>query len=79
MNDDDEPNEEVRGDQLPEDLDVTAYVGPYVFPDIKRRRIAGTIYLVLGAIVGWAAVASDNPSVSGSWKSRIAASKVFSC
>ncbi len=53
---DDEPG----GDALPEDLDVTAYAGPYVFPDIKRRRIAGTIYLVLGAIVGWAAVASDN-------------------
>ena len=34
------------GDELPEDLDVTAYVGPYVFPDIKRRRIAGTIYPV---------------------------------
>ena len=29
------------GDALPEDLDVTAYVGPYVFPDIRRRRIAG--------------------------------------
>ncbi len=28
------------GDELPEDLDVTAYVGPYVFPDIRRRRIA---------------------------------------
>jgi hypothetical protein len=53
---DDEPG----GDELPEDLDVTAYVGPYVFPDIKRRRIAGAIYLVLGAIVGWAAVASAN-------------------
>ena len=29
------------GDALPEDLDVTAYVGPYLFPDIRRRRIAG--------------------------------------
>jgi hypothetical protein len=48
------------GDQLPEDLDVTAYVGPYVFPDIKRRRIAGAIYLVLGACSLWAALATDN-------------------
>ena len=49
-----------EGDRLPEDLDVTAYVGPYVFPDIKRRRIAGTIYFVLGALVLWSALASDN-------------------
>jgi hypothetical protein len=48
------------GDELPEDLDVTAYVGPYVFPDIKRRRIAGAIYVVLGVLVGAAALASDN-------------------
>jgi hypothetical protein len=48
------------GDELPEDLDVTAYVGPYVFPDIKRRRIAGTIYLVLGVVVVWVALATDN-------------------
>jgi hypothetical protein len=57
----DDPNEdEHEGDQLPEDLDVTAYVGPYVFPDIKRRRIAGTIYIVLAAPVLWAGVAADN-------------------
>ncbi len=36
-------------DALPEDLDVTQYVGPYTFPDIARRRIAGTIYLILAA------------------------------
>jgi hypothetical protein len=48
------------GDELPEDLDVTAYVGPYVFPDIKRRRIAGGIYVVLGALALWAGLASDN-------------------
>ncbi len=52
-------DEPVR-DQLPEDLDVTAYVGPYVFPDIKRRRIAGTIYLVIAALALWAALASGN-------------------
>jgi hypothetical protein len=51
---------ESGGDQLPEDLDVTAFVGPYVFPDIKRRRIAGTIYLVLAALALWAGLASSN-------------------
>ncbi len=53
-------NGEEPADELPEDLDVTAYVGPYVFPDIKRRRIAGTIYLVVGASVLWVALATDN-------------------
>ena len=38
------------GDELPEELDVTAYVGPYVFPDIRRRRIAGACYAVIGAV-----------------------------
>jgi hypothetical protein len=57
----DTPNDEdPTGDQLPEDLDVTAYVGPYVFPDIKRRRIAGTIYFVLAALTLWAGIASSN-------------------
>jgi hypothetical protein len=54
------PNEAYSGDQLPEDLDVTAYVGPYVFPDIKRRRIAGAIYLGLGVLVVVVALAADN-------------------
>lgn len=60
---DDEANDtepEPEGDRLPEDLDVTAYVGPYVFPDIRRRRIGGTIYLVLGAFSLWAALATGN-------------------
>lgn len=37
-------------DALPEDLDVTAFVGPYTFPDIARRRIAGTLYLIVAAV-----------------------------
>jgi hypothetical protein len=54
---DDRPDDR-QGDELPEDLDVTAYVGPYTFPDIKRRRIAGTIYAVMAVgclVVGIAA------------------------
>jgi hypothetical protein len=35
-------------DELPAELDLTAYVGPYVFPDIRRRRIAGACYAVIG-------------------------------
>jgi len=44
------------GDTLPDDLDVTAYVGRYTFPDIRRRRVPGVIYLVLatGCFALWA-------------------------
>jgi len=40
-------DEEHPGDNLPDDLDVTAYVGQYTFPDIRRRRGPGLLYLVL--------------------------------
>ena len=53
-------SDEQHHDALPEDLDVTAYAGPYIFPDIKRRRIAGTLYAVLGVFVLWAAIAAGN-------------------
>ena len=32
-------------DELPEDLDVSGFVGPYVFPNNNRRRIPGYLYL----------------------------------
>jgi hypothetical protein len=44
----DSPNE-IR-DELPSDLNVTAFVGPYMFPDNSRRRIPGLIYLVIAAL-----------------------------
>ncbi|MEY3988569.1 MAG: hypothetical protein RJB50_838, partial [Actinomycetota bacterium] len=37
-------------DELPSDLNVTAFVGPYKFPDNSRRRIPGLIYLVVAAL-----------------------------
>ena len=36
-------------DELPEDLNASEYVGPYVFPNNNRRRIPGYLYLALGA------------------------------
>jgi len=51
---------EPTGDELPEDLDVTAYVGPYVFPDIRRRRIAGACYVVIGGAALWGGLAARN-------------------
>jgi hypothetical protein len=47
-------------DELPEDLDVTAYVGPYLFPDIRRRRIAGTIHALVGLVSLVGGIASGN-------------------
>jgi hypothetical protein len=48
------------GDALPEDLDITAYVGPYEFPNIRRRRIAASLYVVvaIGCVIGY--VTADN-------------------
>ena len=42
-------------DHLPEELDVTAYVGPYVFPNINRRRIPAVMYAALAVLcfAGW--------------------------
>jgi hypothetical protein len=37
------------GDELPEELDLTKWVGPTIFPDVAKRRVAGTIYFVLAA------------------------------
>jgi len=35
-------------DELPEDLNLAEFVGPYTFPNNNRRRIPATIYLVMG-------------------------------
>jgi hypothetical protein len=56
VSDPDVPDE----DALPEDLDVTQYQGPYLFPDTNRRRIAGSLYLILAAVCGLAAALSSN-------------------
>ncbi len=42
--------DEIR-DELPDDLNVTAFVGPYKFPDNSRRRIPGIIYLVIAMLL----------------------------
>jgi hypothetical protein len=57
---DDDAGENDDGDDLPEELDVTAYVGPYVFPDIRRRRIAAALYVIVGGAALWAGLAAGN-------------------
>lgn len=48
--------DEHDGDALPGELDVTAVVGPYVFPDNARRRTQGVIYGLTGLVMAavWA-------------------------
>ncbi|CAN5457765.1 hypothetical protein BH10ACT2_BH10ACT2_03860 [soil metagenome] len=54
---------EVR-DELPDDLNVSAYVGPYLFPDNSRRRKPGMMYLgfAVVCVVVWF-VWNDNSSL----------------
>lgn len=46
--------DEIR-DSLPDDLNVTAFVGPYKFPDNSRRKIPAWLYLgiALACAVTW--------------------------
>jgi hypothetical protein len=50
-------------DALPEDLDVTAYVGPYVFPSMRRRRIAALSYVVIGGAAIFGGISAALPGV----------------
>jgi hypothetical protein len=47
-------------DELPAELNAAGFVGPYLFPDNKRRRIPAAIYGVvgLGLIALWAVYGS---------------------
>jgi hypothetical protein len=47
---------EIR-DELPDELDASNFVGPYMFPNNNRRRIPAVLYMILGlgAIAVWLA------------------------
>ena len=49
-------------DALPEELDVSGFVGPYQFPDNSRRRYPGIIYLVIAALclIAWLVKGGDD-------------------
>jgi hypothetical protein len=38
-------------DALPEDLDASGYVGPYLFPNNSRRRVPAVIYWIVSLIL----------------------------
>jgi hypothetical protein len=46
----DETSDREHRDELPEELDVSGYVGSYSFPNNNRRRISGLIYAVAGLV-----------------------------
>ena len=66
MADDGTRDDEVT-DALPDDLNASEWVGPYVFPNNNRRRVPGYLYLGLGAacIAAWAIVGTDSVWVNG--------------
>ncbi len=58
---------EEQVDVLPDELDPSSYVGPYLFPNNNRRRIPGALYLFLGFIftVTWIiSLYSDTPLIN---------------
>ncbi|CAN5734171.1 hypothetical protein BH20ACT2_BH20ACT2_22400 [soil metagenome] len=62
----DQPGEPAAGelrDELPDDLDASGYVGPYVFPNNNRRRIPGYLYLAIAVVLTalWAFTRSSDP------------------
>lgn len=56
---------EVR-DELPDNLNVSAYAGPYEFPDNSRRRKPGAMYLAVAVVcvVLWALWNDDSSLVN---------------
>lgn len=62
----DETTDEEYVDELPEDLDLSGFVGPHTFPNNNRRRIPAALYLLfgLGCIGLWVARADASPLVN---------------
>jgi hypothetical protein len=63
--DDDVVSDEEVTDALPDDLDVSGFVGPYVFPNNNRRRVPGYLYVAMaaGCVALWAVKRGDTSSV----------------
>jgi hypothetical protein len=61
--DDRTDGDEHVSDELPEELDASNFVGPYMFPDNNRRRIPAVLYGIMGlfAIALWFATRNGDP------------------
>ena len=79
MSEDSKNPNEIR-DTLPDDLDITGFVGPYQFPDNSRRRIPAVMYLVIAGLCGvvWLATrGSDSALVNDGFLYAAALFAVF--
>jgi hypothetical protein len=79
MSEDSKNPNEIR-DTLPDDLDITGFVGPYQFPDNSRRRIPAVMYLVIAGLCGvvWLATrGSDSALVNDGFLYAAALLAVF--
>lgn len=66
MSDDRSDRDDDARDELPDDLTVASgYVGPYQFPDVRRRRIAATIYAGLALLSAAGGASSRNAGLWG--------------
>lgn len=61
------PSDAEVTDELPDDLNASEFVGPYVFPNNNRRRIPGYLYLLLGVacLAAWVVAGADGVLVNG--------------
>jgi len=50
-------------DELPEELDASNFVGPYMFPNNNRRRVPAVLYTLMGlvAILVWVLTRDNDP------------------
>ena len=79
---DEQPDEQASEyrDELPADLDVTGYVGPYLFPPMTRRRIPATMYLVLALLcLGGYALSSNSGLLAAAIVLALVAAYHYAC
>ena len=55
-----------QADLLPDDLDASEYVGPYLFPDNNRRRWPAGLYLIVGTamVIGYVTRSNDSAALN---------------
>lgn len=69
--------EEENKDVLPDDLDVTKYVGPYQFPTPRKRRIAAYGIFFISSLTLFSGYNSENNTLIGAGLFSIAIGIVF--
>ena len=54
---------EEHRDELPDELDPSAFVGPYMFPNNNRRRVPAVLYVIigLGGVIAWVVTRDSHP------------------